>query len=49
LFLFRIGAAYVFEVGERYWIAPGVAYDWVNEELGTATATVYGVKFGIGF
>lgn len=49
LFLFRIGAAYVFEFGARYSIAPGVAYDWVNEEHGTATAIVYGVKFGIGF
>jgi hypothetical protein len=49
LFLFRIGAAYVFELKKRYSIAPGVAYDWVNEERGTATAIVYGVKFGIGF
>lgn len=49
LFLFRVGVSYTIEVGERYSIIPGVAYDWVNEEHGTAGAWVYGAKFAIGF
>ena len=49
LFLFRIGAGYAFELGERYSITAGVAYDWINEERTIETAVVYGVKLGIGF
>ncbi len=47
--LSTVGGGYVFELGERYSIAAGDAYDWIDEEHTTETAIVYGVKLGIAF
>lgn len=49
LFLFRIGAQYAFEIGERFSVAPGIALDFIDEEHGVAKAVLYGVNLGIAF
>jgi len=49
LFLWRVGAGYLFEFGGRYIISVGAAYDWVFEEHGTARAWLFGMKFAVGF
>lgn len=49
LFLFRFGAHYGFELGERYAIVPGIEVDLVDESEGVAKAVVYGVNFAIAF
>ena len=48
-FLFRVGVRYVFELKERYSIAPTLETDFVNEPEGVTTAIVYGLAFGFGF
>ena len=48
-FLFRVGASYGFEIGERYSLRTGVAVDWVDALEGTVVAVVYGVSLGVGF
>lgn len=44
-FMIRVGVNYGFPVG-NYIIAPTIAYDMIS---GGATATVYGISFGMGF
>lgn len=49
LFLFRFGAQYGFELGERFAIVPSIEFDLVDESEGVAKAVVYGVNFAIAF
>ncbi len=49
LFLVRIGAAYIFDLGGRLSLVPNVSIDLVSEEHGWTHAVVYGVSFAIGF
>lgn len=49
LFLWRAGAGYLFEFGERYIVSVGAAHDWVFEEHVTARAWLFGMKFAIAF
>ena len=49
LFLIRVGAGYHVPLGERFYMFPHVAVDFVNEEHEVAKAVVYGVTFGLGF
>ncbi len=49
LFLFRVGVGYHIPLGERFYMLPSVALDFVNEESEVAKAVVYGVTFGLGF
>jgi hypothetical protein len=44
-FLIRVGIGYVFEIGERYSLAPGIALDFIGREQ----ALVYGVDFSVSF
>ncbi len=44
-FVFRIGVAYDFHIGERFGIAPAVNLDFVNNE----EVWVYGLNFTYGF
>jgi len=44
-FVVRVGAAYDFEIGERFGIAPVVVVDFVDGE----TVLVYGVDFDVKF
>ena len=48
-FLFRVEAAYDWEIGERYSVGAGIGFDWVDFRTGTTVALIYGVTFGIGF
>ena len=49
LFLWRFGAGYAFEVGERFSVTPGVSIDLVREEGHWVSALVFGATFGVGF
>ncbi len=49
LFLWRFGAAYNFEVGERYSIAPHVDLDLVREDGHWVEAVVFSVSIGFDF
>ena len=47
--LFRVEAAYDWEIGDRYSISSGIGFDWVDFRSGTTVALIYAVTFGIGF
>jgi hypothetical protein len=49
LFLWRFGVGYVFELGERFSLTPGVSIDLVREEGHWVSALVFGATFGVGF
>lgn len=44
-FLVRVGVGWLFEIGERYSLSPGVALDFIGQEQ----ALVYGAEFSIKF
>ena len=48
-FLLRFGTGYKYELGSRYAVMAGFAFDFVFEEHETASAFVIGAKFAVGF
>ena len=48
-FLFRVGAGWGFELGERYALTPAVELDFVDGEEGVERVLVFGASFGFTF
>lgn len=48
-FLFRVGAGWGFEFGERYSLTPAVEFDFVDGDDGVDQVVVFGVSFGFAF